>query len=113
MKFKNDNQAKEFLKNYREWGYMTIDEFFDRRVYSKNLYGVEIIAEETAYIGKDVKYENGQLTTTEKLSNTVQYYILPEGCKQNKPMYEYRVSMSEAVKMLRKIDKEVNENLYF
>ena len=111
--FKNDNQVKELLQNYKKWGHKTTDNFFNRTVYVTELFGLEIIAEETACIGRDVKYENGKLITTEKLSSMVQYYILPEGCKQNKPMYEYRVSMSEAVKMLRKIDKEVNENLYF
>lgn len=108
MKFKNDNQVKELLQNYKKWGHKTTDNFFNRTVYVTELFGLEIVAEETACIGRDVKYENGKLTSLEKLTSIVQYYIVPDGGKYGKPMHEYRVSMSEAVKMLRKADKEVN-----
>lgn len=103
MIFKNNQQAKEFLTDYKSWAKMDEDEYFDRKRYQVIFKGLKIIAEETAYLGSEY---NPQTRRLEEMPKTiVQYYVIPGGVKEL-PMYSYRESMSRAADMIREADKE-------
>lgn len=103
MRFKNNQQVKDFLQNYKSWALMSEDEYFDRKRYQVIFKGLKIVAEETLYIGAEYNTETRRLE--EMLKTIVQYYVIPEG-KKELPMYSYRESMSRTVDMIREVDKE-------
>ena len=65
--------------------------------------GLKIIAEETTYIGAEYNTETRRLEEMPK--TIVQYYAIPGGVKKL-PMYSYRESMSRTVELIRKAEKE-------
>lgn len=103
MIFKNNQQVKDFLANYKSWGKMSEDEYFDRKRYVIVFKGLKIIAEETLYMGAEYDPKTRQLQPMSK--TIVQYYVVPGGEKKL-PMYSYRESMSRTVDMIREADKE-------
>ena len=103
MRFKNNQQVKDFLQNYKSWALMDKDEYFDRKRYQVIFKGLKIIAEETAYLGSEY---NPQTRRLEEMPKTiVQYYAIPGGVKKL-PMYSYRESMSRTVELIRKAEEE-------
>ena len=103
MRFKNNQQVKDFLQNYKSWALMSEDEYFDRKRYQVIFKGLKIIAEETTYIGGEYNPETRGFEEKENL--IVQYYVIPEG-KKELPMYSYRESMSRTVELIRKAEEE-------
>ena len=103
MRFKNNQQVKDFLQNYKSWAFMDKDEYFDRKRYQVIFKGLKIIAEETTYIGAEYNTETRRLEEMPK--TIVQYYAIPGEVKKL-PMYSYRESMSRTVDMIREADKE-------
>ena len=103
MRFKNNQQVKDFLQNYKSWAFMDKDEYFDRKRYQVIFKGLKIIAEETAYLGSEY---NPQTRRLEEMPKTiVQYYVIAGGEKKL-PMYSYRESASRTADMIREADKE-------
>ena len=103
MRFKNNQQVKDFLQNYKSWAFMDKDEYFDRKRYQVIFKGLKIIAEETAYLGSEY---NPQTRRLEEMPKTImQYYAIPGGVKKL-PMYSYRESMSRTVELIRKAEEE-------
>ena len=103
MRFKNNQQVKDFLQNYKSWAFMSEDEYFDRKRYVIVFKNLKIIAEETLYIGAEY---NTETRTLEPMSKTiVQYYVIAGGEKKL-PMYSYRESMSRTVELIRKAEEE-------
>lgn len=103
MKFKNNQQVKDFLQNYKSWALMSEDEYFDRKRYQVIFKGLKIIAEETAYLGSEYNPQTRRLEETPK--TIVQYYVIPGGEKKL-PMYSYRESTSRTVELIRKAEQE-------
>lgn len=103
MRFKSNQQAKEFLQGYKSWAKMSEDEYFDRKRYVIVFKNLKIIAEETLYMGAEYNTETRRLEPIPK--TIVQYYVIPGG-KKNSPMYSYRESMSRTADMIREADKE-------
>ena len=103
MRFKNNQQVKDFLQNYKSWAFMDKDEYFDCKRYQVIFKGLKIIAEETAYLGSEY---NPQTRRLEEMPKTImQYYAIPGGVKKL-PMYSYRESMSRTVELIRKAEEE-------
>lgn len=102
MRFKNTQQVKEFLQNYKSWALMSEDEYFDRKRYQVIFKGLKIIAEETAYLGSEYNPETRRLEEMPK--TIVLYYAIPGGEKKL-PMYSYRESMSRTVELIRKAEE--------
>lgn len=103
MRFKNNQQVKDFLLGYKSWAKMSEDEYFDRKRYVRAFKDLKIIAEETLYMGAEYNVETRRLEP--KLKTIVQYYVIPGGVKKL-PMYSYRESMSRAVDMIREAEEE-------
>lgn len=103
MRFKNNQQVKDFLTDYKSWAKMDEDEYFDRKRYIVIFKGLKIIAEETLYMGAEYNPKTRQLEPMPK--TIVQYYVVPGGVKKL-PMYSYRESMSRTADMIREADKE-------
>ena len=103
MRFKNNQQVRDYLQNYRIWGIATKDEYFDRTRYATYFKEHKIIAEETIYLGSEYNPETRRLEPAEK--TIVQYYFIPHG-KKDKPMYSYRENLSNTVTLIRDADKE-------
>lgn len=103
MRFKNNQQVKDFLADYKSWAKMSEDEYFDRVRYVVIFKDLKIIAEETLYMGAEYNPETRRLAPMPK--TILQYYVIPGGEKKL-PMYSYRESMSRAADMIREADKE-------
>jgi len=103
MRFKNNQQVKDFLQNYKSWALMSEDEYFDRKRYQVIFKGLKIIAEETLYIGAEYNTETRRLEEMPK--TIVQYYAIPGGVKKL-PMYSYRESTSRTIELIRKAEEE-------
>lgn len=111
MKFKNDKQARAFLEGYHDWTIQITDDFYDRRTFVSELFGALIVINEVLHLSR---YYDGEYNYDKEPKETwglPSIYILPEG-KKLKPMYEYRVKMTEAVKLIRQIDKERNDGTH-
>lgn len=107
MYFTNDKQARAFLDSYREWNSGNEDFFMNRRWFDTIFCGARIIVEETEYL---TFFYDGTFHNTERSEyGHPEYYILPEGSKSLKPMSAFRVKISEAVRLLRQIDKDYTD----
>lgn len=104
MRFKNDKQAREFLDGYESWPNVISINLMDRRVHSIYLGKARILAEDQKYL-----IPACLLLPEREVWGSVNYYIIPNGEKMGKPMSSYRVGISEAVKMIRMIDKNSEE----
>ena len=104
MRFKNDKQAREFLDGYESWPNVISINLMDRRVHSIYLGKALILAEDQKYL-----IPAYLLLPEREAWGSVNYYIIPNGEKMGKPMSSYRVSITEAVKMIRMIDKNSEE----
>lgn len=106
MYFTNDKQARAFLDDYRNWPNDVNDLYMDRRRFGRYFKRAYILVEETQY---STFFYNGRFNDTESSQwGHPVYYIMPDGLKK-KPMSSYCVKISEAVRLLRQIDKDYTD----
>ena len=104
MQFKNDKQVREYLEGYQNWPLRINNELLDKRTFINEFHGAKIYVEERLHL--TFFYNDTYNFDKEPIPEwgLPTYYIVPG--EKDKPMYCYKESLSQAIKLIRQIDKE-------